>query len=191
MLEVVRGAGGRFVKAEVTAVEGVSPFRLRLVTRSGAKALRAERLINAAGPFFTDIGAMLGEDLPVTCVYQQKISFEDREEAIPRDMPFTIDLDRQCIAWTDEEREILGGDPLAAKLLDEMPGAIHCRPDGAEDGKWIKLGWAYNERATDPHGPEPIDPQFPDTVLRGASRLNPKLATYIGRLPRTGDIRCR
>jgi glycine/D-amino acid oxidase-like deaminating enzyme len=184
MLEVVRGAGGRFVKAEVTAVEGVSPFRLRLATGSGAKALRAERLINAAGPFFTDIGAMLGEDLPVTCVYQQKISFEDREEAIPRDMPFTIDLDRQCIAWTDEEREILGGDPLAAKLLDEMPGAIHCRPDGAEDGKWIKLGWAYNERATDPHGPEPIDPQFPDTVLRGASRLNPKLATYIGRLPR-------
>ena len=44
MLEVVRGAGGRFVKAEVTAVEGVSPFRLRLATGSGAKALLEARM---------------------------------------------------------------------------------------------------------------------------------------------------
>ena len=69
-------------------------------------------------------------------------------------------------------------------LIEPMPGGIHCRPDGAVDGTWIKLGWAYNERSSDPHDEDPLDPQFPDTVLRGASRLNPKLATYIGRLPR-------
>src|SRR5207237_7634528 len=46
------------------------------------------------------------------------------------------------------------------------------------------LGWAYNETASDPHAEDPIDPQFPDTVLRAASRLNPRLATYVGRLPR-------
>jgi glycine/D-amino acid oxidase-like deaminating enzyme len=30
----------------------------------------------------------------------------------------------------------------------------------------------------------PLDPQFPDIVLRGASRLNRSLKTYLGRLPR-------
>jgi glycine/D-amino acid oxidase-like deaminating enzyme len=65
-----------------------------------------------------------------------------------------------------------------------MPGGIHCRPDGAESGTWIKLGWAFNTNASDPHAPEPIDPQFPDTVLRAASRLHPALKLYIGRLPR-------
>jgi glycine/D-amino acid oxidase-like deaminating enzyme len=184
MLEAIRQAGGRVVRAEVTAIEGDAPFRLRLDAAAGAMTLHADRLINAAGPFFKDVGAMLGEDLPVTCVYQQKIAFEDREGAIPRQMPFTIDLDRQQIAWTDEERAILAEDPIAARLLEEMPGSIHCRPYGPDDGKWVKLGWAYNERATDPHGTDPLDPQFPDIVLRGASRLNRKLAAYIGRLPR-------
>jgi glycine/D-amino acid oxidase-like deaminating enzyme len=184
MLERIREAGGRLVRAEVEAIDGGSAFRLRLRTPDAVRTLRAERLVNAAGPLFRDIGAMLGEDLPVISVFQQKIAFEDREGAIPRDMPFSIDLDRQRLAWSDEEREILAGDPAASGLLEEMPGAIHCRPDGAEGGTWIKLGWAYNETPGDPRGAEPIDPQFPDIVLRGASRLHPGLRAYLGRLPR-------
>jgi glycine/D-amino acid oxidase-like deaminating enzyme len=124
---------------------------------------------------------MLGESLPVSCVFQQKIAFEDRQGAISRDMPFTIDLDGQSLAWTDEEREILAGDATTARLVAPMPGGIHCRPEGAT---WIKLGWAHNTLASDPHGTDPIDPHFPDIVLRAASRLHPKLATYLGRLPR-------
>jgi glycine/D-amino acid oxidase-like deaminating enzyme len=127
---------------------------------------------------------MRGEDLPVRCVFQQKIAFEERAGAIPRDLPFTIDLDGQRIAWDADERELLAADSATRHLLEPMPGGIHCRPDGAVDGTWIKLGWAYNDRASDPHGDEPIDPHFPDLVLRAASRLHPRLAAYIGRLPR-------
>jgi glycine/D-amino acid oxidase-like deaminating enzyme len=184
MLERIREAGGRLVRAKVDKIEGAAPFRLRLRTPDAVQTLRVERLVNAAGPLFRDIGLMLGEELPVTSVFQQKIAFEDREGAIPRDMPFSIDLDRQRLAWSDEERAILAGDPAASGLLEEMPGAIHCRPDGTEGGTWIKLGWAYNEQPSDPHGAEPIDPHFPDIVLRGASRLNPGLRAYLGRLPR-------
>ena len=184
MLEAIRDAGGRLIRGEVTAIEGTAPFALTIKASDGNFVLRADKVVNAAGPFFADIARMLGEDLPVTCVFQQKIAFEDREQAIPRTMPFTIDLDGQTIAWSEEEREILAEDPEAAKLLAPMPGGIHCRPDGAEDGKWIKLGWAYNERASDPHAEDPTDPQFPDSVIRAASRLHPKLAAYIGRLPR-------
>lgn len=184
MLEAIRAAGGKVVRGKVNAIEGTSPFVLSVETSDGRLSVLAERVVNAAGPMFKEIGAMLGEEIPVTCVYQQKIAFEDREGAIPRSMPFTIDLDGQQLFWTDEEREILAGDPVTAKLLEPMVGGIHCRPDGAENGKWIKMGWAYNTRATDPNAEEPVDAQFPDSLLRAGSRLHPALKTYIGHLPR-------
>jgi len=184
MLEAIRAAGGRLVRGEVSAIEGAAPFALTVRMAEGSFVLRADKVVNVAGPFFADIAAMLGENLPVSCVFQQKIAFEDRAQAIPRDMPFTIDLDGQTIAWSDEEREILSEDTEAATLLQPMPGGIHCRPDGTQDGQWIKLGWAYNERRSDPHAEDPTDSQFPDSVIRAASRLHPKLEAYIGRLPR-------
>ncbi len=184
MLETVRAAGAILVRGKVEAVSPGTAFTLDLETAEGPRRLAADRFVNAAGPFFTEIAAMLGETLPVSCVYQQKIAFEDREAAIPRDMPFSIDLDPQEIAWTEEERGLLAEDPAAARFLQRMTGGIHCRPDGAESGRWIKLGWAYNNDASDPAADEPEDPHFPDIVLRGASRLNPSLSRYIGHLPR-------
>lgn len=184
MLEEIRSRGARLVRAEVKAIAGPSPFALELKTAAGSTSLRADKFVNAAGPFLRDIGAMIGEDIPVKCVYQQKITFEDREGAIPRDLPFSIDLDGQTLAWSAEDRALLATEPSARHLVEPMPGGIHCRPDGAVDGKWVKLGWAYNQKASDPHDAEPSDPQFPDTVLRGASRLHAGLAAYIGRLPR-------
>lgn len=184
MLEVLREAGVRVRRAQVRAIAGASPFALELVSEQGPQSLKADRIVNAAGPFIGDIAAMLGEALPTRCVYQQKIAFADRHGAIPRDMPFTIDLDQQEIAWSDEERALLAADAATRRLVEPMAGSIHCRPDGPADGQWIKLGWAYNDRATDPHADEPIDPHFPEIVLRAASRLHPKLATYIGGLPR-------
>ncbi len=184
MLEAIRGQGARLLRAEVTGISAHSPFTLELASADGIKTIRADRIVNAAGPFVRDIGAMLGEDLPVQCVYQQKIAFPDRAAAIPRAMPFTIDLDAQTLAWSDEDRELLASEASSRHLIEPMIGGLHCRPDGAADGTWIKLGWAYNEKASDPHRDDPVDPQFPDTMLRGASRLHPALATYIGRLPR-------
>ncbi|MFT9159466.1 MAG: FAD-binding oxidoreductase [Acetobacter sp.] len=184
MLEHIRSAGGEVIRAELTGIEAISPFTLRLKKEDGPSVIHAPYLVNAAGPFVRDVAQFLGEDLPVSNVYQQKIAFEDRDGAIPRDQPFTIDLDGQYLAWTQEEREIMEADPECARFLAAMPGGIHCRPDGAENGKWIKLGWAYNTAASDPHAPAPKDEQFPDIVLRAASRLQPRLHAYIGRLPR-------
>jgi len=184
MLEQLREAGVRVVRAEVKEMVRGSPFTLQLASDRGIVKIRAERIVNAAGPFLRDIAAMLGEDIAVKCVYQQKIAFPDRDGAIPRDLPFTIDLDAQTLAWTEEDRSILAGDPSARHLVEPMHGGIHCRPDGPVAGTGIKLGWAYNRSPSDPHGEAPVDPQFPDTVLRGASRLHPGLAAYLGRLPR-------
>ncbi|MBM3571589.1 MAG: FAD-binding oxidoreductase [Alphaproteobacteria bacterium] len=184
MLERIRAAGGRLMPARLLAVARGTSFDLELHGRDGKDRLRAQILISAAGPYVGDVAAMLGESLPVTTLPQQKLAFEDRDRAISRRMAFSIDLDGQTIAWTAEERELLAADPATAWLTQPMPGGIHCRPDGGEGGTWIKLGWAYN-RKTSPAEPQPpLDPQFQDIVLRGASRLNPSLRTYIGRLPR-------
>ncbi|NTI91990.1 FAD-binding oxidoreductase [Agrobacterium rhizogenes] len=184
MLEYIKGQGGRLLRGEVVSIASASPFLLSVKTSDGIASLRADRIVNAAGPFLKDVAALLDEELAVSCVYQQKIAFEDRERVVPRNLPFTIDLDGQTLGWSEEERTLLAEDSDTAKLTEFMPGGIHCRPDGAEDGKWIKLGWAFNEASSDPHGPEPINDQFPDIVLRAASRLQPGLAAYIGRLPR-------
>lgn len=184
MLDALRAEGASLVRGRVEAIVPGSPFMLDVTKADGSETIFAERFVNAAGPFFAKLAGMLGEELPVSCVYQQKIAFEDREAAIPRDMPFSIDLDPQEIAWSEEERGLLAEDPAAARFLQRMSGGIHCRPDGAESGRWIKLGWAYNDVASDPAADEPEDPHFPDIVLRGASRLNPSLSRYIGHLPR-------
>jgi glycine/D-amino acid oxidase-like deaminating enzyme len=190
MLERIRAAGGRLVTARLEGVTrdgGVTRdrgFVLELRAGGATERMRAERLVNAAGPHLAEVGAMLGETLPVTTLWQQKIAFEDREAVIPRRMPFAIDLDGQTIAWTEEERALLAENPSTAWLTRPMQGGIHCRPDGGDGGKWIKLGWAYNRTPAPVQAEPPLDPQFPDIVLRGASRLNPALKAYLGRLPR-------
>jgi glycine/D-amino acid oxidase-like deaminating enzyme len=140
--------------------------------------------VNAAGPYLGEIAEMLGETIPVSTVFQQKIAFEDTDAAIPRQMPFAIDLDAQTIDWSEAERAVLREEPATAWLAEAMPGGIHCRPDGGEHGKWIKLGWAFNRTPSSPNAGPPLAGHFPEIVLRGASRLHPALKAYYGRLPR-------
>ena len=183
MLDRIRATGGRLLRGEVTEATKNGSFSLRVQTATETKSLRADVLVNAAGPSVQSIAAMLDAELPVRNVYQQKIAFEDKLAAIPRDMPFTIDLDRKSLAWTEEEREMLRDEPELAWLAGVMPAGTHCRPDGGARGQWVKLGWAYNEKASEPQrdlANEPaIDPQFPEIVIRGAAALLPSLTPYV------------
>jgi len=184
MLECLRASGGRLITGSVASIHPSGAFILDVAGHDEIRQIQCERIVNAAGPFAGDVAEMVGVTLPVTNVFQQKIAFEDRAGVIPRRMPFSIDLDPQVIDWSDEETELLRQESETAWLADRMPGAIHCRPDGGEHGRWIKLGWAYEQNPTvvqwEPQG----DDHFPEIVLRGASRLNPGLKTYYGALPR-------
>lgn len=184
MLDFLKSVGVKRIIGDVTDIARNDGYTTTVAGPDGDVTLRSDYLINAAGPFAGRIADMLDVTLPVYNTFQQKIAFEDREGAIPRTMPFSIDLDGQQIAWTAEEREMLLEDPEFAWLAQDMPGAIHCRPDGGDAGKWVKLGWAYNEKPEQASTTLPLDDNFPDIVLRGASRLNPALTKYIGQLPR-------
>lgn len=184
MLERLRDAGLRRMTARVVGIAQDAGFVIDTETPEGRTSMRAARIVNAAGPFAAEIAAMLDVSLPLSNVMQQKIAFPDTEGAIPRDLPFAIDTDRQSIDWSPDERDLLAEDPATAHLAGEMPGAIHCRPEGGPGSNWLKLGWAYNDRAQPPDWTIPLDPRFPEIVLRGAARLNPALRAYYGRLPR-------
>jgi len=183
MLEQIREQGGRLVRGSVSAISKDERFALRVDGASDVDVVAADVVVNAAGPFVHRIAAMLGEDLPVQNIFEQKIAFEDRMGAIARDMPFSIDLDPKRLGWTADETELLASDPDLAWLTQTMPGGTHCRPEGGRNSKWVKLGWAYNHTASEPQedlANEPLaDAQFPEIVMRGAAAFVPALEPYI------------
>jgi len=161
-------------------IESGNGFRLH--TEQNTCSIKTQRLVNAAGPFIQRIAEMLSIELPVYNTLQQKIAFEDTAGAIPREMPFSIDLDAQQIDWTDEERQLLSESDEHRWVTEEFPGAIHCRPEGGDHGSWLKLGWAFNNVAAAPERTPELMSSFPEIVLRGAARLNPSLKQYCSQL---------
>ena len=184
MLELLKDRGARRIVGHVDGIARGSAFEIDLTTADGQTRLHAGRIVNAAGPFAPEIARSLGVELPIHNILQQKIAFEDRERTIPRDMPFSIDLDGQSLDWSPDERAALLEDADLRWLAGTLPGSIHSRPDGGDRGSWIKLGWAYNRTAASAAWEPDLDDAFPEIVLRGAARLNPSLKTYYGRLPR-------
>ena len=187
MLERIRAAGGKRLPGTVTAITTGTPFSLQVAVGSETRTIQADVIVNAAGPFAKRVAAMVDIELPVKNVYQQKLAFEDTLGAVPRDMPFSIDLDSKRLPWTEDERAVLEADADYAWLTEKMPGGVHCRPEGGLRGRWVKLGWAFNQRASNPQedlANEPaIHPQFPEIVMRGAASLIPALAPYVDAPP--------
>jgi glycine/D-amino acid oxidase-like deaminating enzyme len=187
MLGRIDDAGGKRQRAELKCVSHNGNFALEIDSTEGAGIIHAETIVNAAGPFAKNVAAMLGVDLPIENFFQQKIAFEDHLDAIPRALPFSIDLDVQQLKWTAEERELLAEEPELQWLLNGISGGIHCRPEGGSAGSWVKLGWAYNDEASEPQeesvNDRHFDPQFPEIVMRGASALIPALGPYIDSFP--------
>jgi len=187
MLEMISEAGGKRLTAAVRSIGLDRRFLVEIDGPGDTRQIKADVLVNAAGPFASDIASMVGVELPLENVYQQKIAFDDKKGVIPRQLPFSIDLDEFEIDWTDEERALLAEDAETAWLTERLPGGTHCRPEGGDNGTWVKLGWAFNREVAEPQqdlANEPLmHPQYPEIVMRAAARLNPALAQYAEDFP--------
>ncbi len=186
MLERARRAGARLIEARL---EGVHVQRgtveaVRLGPGEGAARVRCRHFVNAAGPFLKPVGRMLGAELPVLSEFHAKIAFNDHRRAFPRQAPLLIWSDPQRLAWSEEERSLLGESPATQSLLDEFPEGVHARPEGPSDSPIVLILWTYHAVPVEPTFPGPVDPQYPEIALRGLARMVPALRDYFGRAPR-------
>ncbi len=182
LLDRARRAGVEMLQAGVSAIHQTASgsFELQLGCNGAVETLCAEKLVLAAGPFTSELAAMLGIELPIENFLQRKIVIRDPLRIVPRDMPFTVFADPQHLNWNDEERELIAADPDYRWLLDEFPAGLHIKPESRNQ---VKLGWAYNRLPSIPRWEPEDDFDFPNIVMRGASRFMPALRAYVEELP--------
>jgi glycine/D-amino acid oxidase-like deaminating enzyme len=169
-------------------VEGdrVTAVEVACVDRAGpATKIATRRFVDAAGPAVADVARLVGVELPVHHEVHAKVTFDDHLGVIPRDLPLMIWSDPQRLAWSEEERRDLPGDPSLAWLLDELPGGAHLRPEGGAGSRAVLMLWAYRTPpVARPTFPPAFDELYAQVALRGLATMLPGLAPYLERARR-------
>jgi glycine/D-amino acid oxidase-like deaminating enzyme len=183
LLEGARARGVKLLRAKVVGVR-LAGRRVRgvEVEQQGVRqTLEAAELVLAAGPRQKDLALFLGIDLPLLAECHQKISFADRLGAVPRTSPMLIWLDPQYLCFSAEERSALAAEQETRWLLEEFPPGVHARPDGSGERGSLLVLFNYDLRATEVIFPLPESPHYAEIAIRGATRMLPALAAYIGK----------
>jgi len=180
LLSQARQQGVRLLPGKVASLV-VHKNRLTSVLLADGSRLHTRIFINAAGPFIKNIGSMMGVDLPVYSELHQKVAFRDVQGALPREAPMLIWHDPQYLPWSQEEKDFLAGDDETRWLLGRFPPGAHTRPEGSADSDIILMLWEYRTKELEPVFPPPLDPQYPDIVLRGLAAMVPALSAYFER----------
>jgi glycine/D-amino acid oxidase-like deaminating enzyme len=127
---------------------------------------------------------MLGIKLPLFCELHAKIAFNDSIGAVPRSAPLTIWTDPMTIAWSEDEREELASSPRHRRLVGELPGGAHGRPEGTGESTSVLGIWTYDAEPVEPVFPQEFHPAYAEVVLHGMARMIPRLSPYLARMPR-------
>ncbi len=184
--EQAQAAGARLLTGRVEGVvtRGGRVEGVKVSAASGPEVVPTARFVNAAGPLLRQVGQMLGVDLPVYSELHVKASFKDHLGIIPRDAPLLIWEDAQRLPWSDEEREMLAADAETCWMTEEFPAGVHTRPEGGAGSQNILILWPYHTPAVEEVFPIPLDPDYPEIVMRGMSTMIPGLKAYVKKLPR-------
>jgi glycine/D-amino acid oxidase-like deaminating enzyme len=185
LLRKARDRGARLLKARVTGVDtrGGRVNSVRLAGESN-QVISTHTFINAAGPLIKPIGWLLGAEVPVFSELHLKIACNDPIGVVPRDAPLLIWEDAQKLPFSDEERDFLSDDPEMTWLLNEFPRGVHTRPEGGSSSQVILILWTYDIQPKQPVWPVPVDPHYPEVVIRGLATMLPEMQKYFGRLPK-------
>jgi glycine/D-amino acid oxidase-like deaminating enzyme len=183
LLETARGRGVRFESARVTGVD-VAHGRVRTVRLGTGESVNSPIFINAAGPFFKEVGKLFGVDLPVSTELHLKAMIRDTLGAVARDAPLLIWDDAQTLEWSPEEKTFLQSDPSTRWLTEPLPSGAHTRPEGAGDSQTIIMLWEYQTKAVEPIWPPALDEQYPEIALRGLAAMLPRMKGYFSKMPK-------
>lgn len=182
LLEEARGAGAELVRAEVVAVErdGRGVCAVGIASDAGeVERIETRVLVDAAGTRAGEVARLAGVALPLHAELHGKISFDDADGVLPRDLPLCIWCDPIDLAWDDAERVDLAADPALRFLTETMPAGVHFRPEGGEGARTILGLWTYHLEPVPAVFPPRFDPLYPEVVLRGMAHVVPELARYL------------
>lgn len=177
LLSQARSHGVQLEQAHVSNVE-VRQNRVQAIRLHDGRRIETHHFINAAGPLLKEAGQMLGIELPVYSELHLKAAFKDTLGVVPRQAPLLIWTDPQWLPWSQEERQFLSEEQDTRWLLEEFPSGVHTRPEGGKDSPIILMLWEYRIQELEPVFPLPLDPTYPDIVLRGLATMLPDLRTY-------------
>jgi sarcosine oxidase, subunit beta len=183
LLDHAKAAGVRYMQGRIQAVD-IHSGRVQAVVMEDGRRIATRCFINAAGPLLKHVGEMLGVELPVYTEPHLKVAFKDTLGVVPREAPLLIWNDPQRLPWTEEERDLLAEDEQSHPLLQIMPAGVHTRPEGSADANILLMLWEYNARPTEPVWPLPLEPDYPDVLLRGLATMLPGLQVYFERSER-------
>lgn len=186
MLDEARARGARLVSGRMVDVD-LKGGRVQSVcvdASEGSMSLATPVLVNAAGPLIKSVGDMIGVEIPVFNELHGKISFNDTQHILPRDVPLMIWSDPVHLPWSEEERQELAAYEDTRWLLEEFPAGVHFRPEGLGPSPVLLVLWTYDVEEQEPVWPPVFDDFYPEIVIRGLTRMVPGLSAYLGRMGR-------
>jgi len=183
LLNKARAKGVRLINGRVNGFQ-IDKSRIQAVCLADGSLIETRVFVNAAGPLAKEVCSFLGIDIPVFSELHLKIAIKDHLKAIPRHAPLLIWSDPQSLSWSDEERTLLEAEENSRPLLDVLPSGVHTRPEGGIDSPMVLILWEYQTQPTTPRWPIPIDPYYPDVVVRGLATMLPAVQAYIHQPPR-------
>jgi glycine/D-amino acid oxidase-like deaminating enzyme len=183
LLDRAREMGVKFRSGKVTEVE-ISNNEVQSVTVDSVDKIHTGSFVNAAGPYFKNVGELCNLDIPVITELHLKVAFKDNLKAVDRDSPLLIWDDPQLLDWTKEETEELKNDPDMMWLTEPFPAGAHMRPEGGVGSEMVLMLWEYQNKKMEPSFDPPLDEYYPEVALRGLTRMLPSLKQYYGHAPR-------
>ena len=183
LLERARQHGVRFESARVTGVDAGNDC-VKAIRLSSGEQIDSPIFINAAGPYFREVGRLLGIDLPVHTELHLKAAVKDPLGVVGRDAPLLIWMDSQPLPWQEDERQALAEDDETRWLTEPFPSGVHTRPEGGDESQTILMLWEYQTKVMEPVWPPVMDEQYPEIALRGLAAMLPRMKEYFGRMPR-------
>ncbi len=185
LLDRARERGARLMAGRVIGVgtAGGRVRHVRVINDGYPTTIATHTFVNAAGPFAPHVARLMEIELPIYSELHLKVAFNDHLGIVPRDAPMIIAADPTPLVWSDEERELLAESDESRWLLDPLPPGAHTRPEGGADSPIALMLWPYAPHIMEPRVPPPLDPAYPEIVLRGLATILPGLRRYFERTP--------
>ena len=183
MFNEAKTLGVNFRLGKVTHVEVINNT-INSIEINSNERIRTGLFLNAAGPFFKEVGSLCNLDIPVFTELHLKVAIKDHMKALDREAPLLIWDDPQYLEWENGELKSLAADPETRWLTESFPSGAHTRPEGGPDSDIVILLWEYQSKKMAPLINPPLDDLYPEVALRGMAKMLPAFRGYLSRMPK-------